>query len=58
MCDSADRIKLEIPSRSITAGKWLHLVLSVKDSGSAYLMLHDNLKIIGVDTVELGFTLT
>jgi hypothetical protein len=52
MCDSADRIKLEIPSSSITAGKWLHLVLSVKDTGSAYLMLHDNLKIIGVDTVK------
>ena len=52
MCDTAERIKLEISSSNITAGKWLHLVLGVNASGNAYLMLHDNLKIIGVDTIE------
>ena len=51
MCDTANRAKLEVISDQIVAGKWIHMVLSIQSSGSAYLLLHDNSKVIAVDEV-------
>jgi len=42
MCDTEARAKLEVTSDFIVADKWIHLVLSSKANGIAYLMIHDS----------------
>ena len=50
MCDTYNRAKLEVASDQISAGKWIHLVLSTEgETGSAYLMIHDHTKVLSLD---------
>lgn len=55
MCDSESRVKLEVNSDLIVAEKWIHLVLSSKSDGIAYLLIHDSEKVLDIDSKETGF---
>jgi len=55
MCDTQNRAKLEVFYDSLAANKWFHLVLSSKANGKAYLMIHDSLKVLDIDSKDAGF---